>query len=290
MVDERLTPNLITHAAHFARSISQPSIYESKTLKKSLDQLQLAGCLRFLHTVESFHATCNGLLPMLNPAAIEDITDRLDGNQWQQAECAATSTLAMIFERLYGSNALQESAACRKLDIQACEALLHKWRLGLPQPFNKIHEEWSEDFCKPRLWRAAQRLMVRYYSGVFLVFCPWLSVSPDSRSSYLLDAECLARCRSQCFKAACSFLHMADHVSRSNVALEGMFFDLLTISLYLVVWGTVSGGLEQKRECMSCLCIAYGILGRMFLFQGEIPHGVFTLLKRAISKFEERPE
>ncbi|KAK2037013.1 hypothetical protein LZ31DRAFT_547165 [Colletotrichum somersetense] len=159
MVDERLMPNLITHAAHYARSISQPSIYKSKTLKQSLDQFQLAGCLRLLHTIESFHATCNGLLPMLNPAAIGDTTGRLDGNQWQQAECAATSTLAMIFERLYGSNALQKSAACRK-------------------PFNEIHEEWSEDFCKPHLWRAAQRLMVRYYSGVFLVFCPWLSGRP----------------------------------------------------------------------------------------------------------------
>lgn len=69
-----------------------------------------------------------------------------------------------------------------------------------------------------------------------------------------------------------------------------MFYELLVISLYIVLWGTVSGAQEGKSECMSYLCMGYGILGRTLLYHGKIPEGMLLPLRKAISQFEDEFE
>lgn len=159
---------------------------------------------------------------MLNSAMTRHFGGHLGGNQWESAEYAANSTLAAIFERLYSHDALGKPPASRRLEIQAAYSHLQKWRLNLPQPFIHIHEEKAAELClRPRLWRAAQRLIVRYYSGVFFIFCPWMCLASTSSSNSILDPEDVVYYRAQCLRAARCFVSVADRISRSNIALEG---------------------------------------------------------------------
>lgn len=161
-------------------------------------------------------------LQMLNSTPIRDAVGHLSGNQWQMAEYSATSTLAIIFERLYSHDALRQSSACRISEIQASYSLLQNWRLNLPPPFDNINEEQATELCgRPRLWRAAQRLIVRYYGGIFFIFCPWLCLASEETTPAILDPETLAGCKAQCFRAAYAFISMADRISHYNIALEG---------------------------------------------------------------------
>ncbi|KAK8096801.1 hypothetical protein PG999_012745 [Apiospora kogelbergensis] len=277
-----------------------------KVFQNADDQLMVKRSISFLCCLETRHSVFRGMPPLLQSEHLGIL--HLEPGNWDAGnlltyQLAAATWLGTTFSRVYSPHAQHKKTSERLAEIQAREGVLAAWHAALPDDIQKMLGGRL-----PRGWDASMRLRVfcGYHECVYLLFGPWIrpailakfqnggspaaspfsSTSPSSASSLssssgnqeteyaryggAADPESMYAL-GRCLESAYTIISGANEILSLDRSLARRIYDLMTVSLCVVVYGIKFGHPSVKKQATVHLGICCGVFCSLHMVDNALP-------------------